>query len=116
MLLALPAQLCDAEAVHNDGRTRREKPRQGAFEVVFAPQHLPLDASRQESTEPTPSVTTLPSATVGEHLGPWKPEAGPLDGPSCILVLPEFFARGRIETAHDFIPCFTAKDEQFVAN
>src|SRR5262245_6807264 len=33
---------------------------------------LPLEASKQERTPLTPSVTTFPSATVGELLGPGK--------------------------------------------
>src|SRR6185503_7147254 len=39
---------------------------------------LPVAASRQESVPRTPSVTTLPSATVGELRGPACPEAGPV--------------------------------------
>src|SRR5258708_3425748 len=39
---------------------------------------FPDSASTHERTPPTPSVTTLPSATVGEHRGPEKLEAGPL--------------------------------------
>src|SRR5437867_3354498 len=39
---------------------------------------LPVAASRQERVPLTPSVTTLPSATVGELLGPGNPPAGPV--------------------------------------
>src|SRR6516165_7828310 len=38
---------------------------------------LPVAASRQETIPRTPSVTTFPSATVGELLGPENPDAGP---------------------------------------
>jgi hypothetical protein len=34
-------------------------------------------ASKQERIPCAPSVTTLPSATVGELLGPWNPESPP---------------------------------------
>ena len=38
---------------------------------------FPLAASRHDTTPATPSVTTLPSATTGELLGPGCREAGP---------------------------------------
>src|SRR5262245_51742123 len=38
---------------------------------------VPLEASRQDSTPRTPSVTTLPSETAGELRGPEKRSAGP---------------------------------------
>src|SRR5438132_6140657 len=42
---------------------------------------FPLAASRQETVPRTPSVTTLPSATVGELRGPaCGPPAGPVAG------------------------------------
>src|SRR5438876_649806 len=42
---------------------------------------LPLAVSRQETVPRTPSVTTLPSATVGELRGPaCGPPAGPVAG------------------------------------
>ena len=39
---------------------------------------LPVPASRHERTPPTPSVTTFPSATAGELLGPGCLPAGPV--------------------------------------
>src|ERR1019366_7946033 len=38
---------------------------------------LPFEASTQETTPPTPSVTTLPSATAGELRGPLCCAGGP---------------------------------------
>src|SRR4051794_5682941 len=49
------------------------QPRMSSLRQSF----LPLVASRQEITPRTPTVTTLPSATVGELLGPEKLAAGP---------------------------------------
>src|SRR5437763_9057887 len=61
---------------------------------------FPLAASRQERVPRTPSVTTLPSATVGELLGPENPEAGP-DAPadsylSCQSSFPVATSRQRV--------------------
>src|SRR5262247_1921874 len=61
---------------------------------------LPL-ASRQERTPRTPSVTTFPSATVGEHLGPWGPRAAALSTSpdsylSCHSSLPPAASRQRM--------------------
>src|SRR5437867_3240222 len=61
---------------------------------------LPLAASRQESAPRMPSVMTLPSVTVGEALGPEKPEAGPVAPRASYLSfqssLPEEASRQRV--------------------
>src|SRR6266849_1475947 len=46
---------------------------------------LPVAASRQERTPPTPSVQTLPSATAGELRGPACPPAGPVTATAAYL-------------------------------
>lgn len=46
---------------------------------------FPVAASRHESVPRTPSVTTLPSATVGELRGPGKREAAPEAGLAAYL-------------------------------
>src|SRR5437667_12190662 len=64
---------------------------------------LPVAASRQESTPRTPSVITLPFATVGELRGPEKPEAGPVAPSvsyfSCQSSLPVAASRQRVTSA-----------------
>src|SRR5690348_6219857 len=60
---------------------------------------LPLWASRQESTPPTPKVTTFPSATVGE-----------LRGPGCALSGPETCTAGYLSCQMIF-PLFASRQE-----
>src|SRR5689334_21323081 len=61
---------------------------------------LPLDASRQEITPRTPTVTTFPPATVGELRGPENPWAGPLAPSdsyfSCQISFPSLAFRQRV--------------------
>src|SRR5262249_38071638 len=73
-----PANLDDAEVVHDERRTRGVKHGPIARSAVFAPQLLPSGASRQNGVPRTLSVTTFPSATAGELPGPACPEAGPV--------------------------------------
>src|SRR5947209_2661909 len=64
---------------------------------------LPLPASRQERVAPTPSVTTLPSATAGELRVPGKRPAGPVTlGAaylSCQTSLPVAASRQRVTSS-----------------
>src|SRR5437773_11496180 len=65
----------------------------------FRQSFLPDAASRQETIPRTPTVTTLPSVTVGELRGPENPCAGP-DAPSdsylsCQTSLPSAALRQR---------------------
>src|SRR5437660_10242232 len=46
---------------------------------------LPVAASRQERTPPTPSVQTLPSASAGELRAPGCPPAGPVTATAAYL-------------------------------
>src|SRR5437588_162121 len=63
-----PSTMSGDEEVKNAGQ---------AF-VSFRQSTLPVAASRQERTPPTPNVQTFPSATVGELRGPGCPPPGPL--------------------------------------
>src|SRR5262245_53010352 len=58
----------------------QEVKNRGSFSDDSSLRHsfLPVAASRQEKVPRTPSVMILPSVTVGELLGPAKPEAGPV--------------------------------------
>src|SRR5262245_13210757 len=55
--------------VKNDGQALKSSLRRSTF---------PVAASRQDRVPRTPSVTTLPSATVGELRGPGKLLDGPV--------------------------------------
>src|SRR3954469_14876706 len=71
---------------------------------------LPVAASRQESTPPTPSVQILPPATAGELRGPGCPPpteaAAPVTGTAAYLSfhnsLPLFASRHRVTSSS---PC-----------
>src|SRR5258708_39580287 len=58
---------------------------------------LPSAAFKQDRTPPTPSVTTLPSATAGEHLSPPRAAGPPRPHPPPYLSPPSAFPppRGR---------------------
>src|SRR5436309_15891024 len=63
-----PLAINGEEEVKNLGQ-----PRISSLRQIF----LPLAASRHESAPRIPRVTTFPSATAGELLGPEKLEAAP---------------------------------------
>src|SRR6516162_4171013 len=82
-------------AVKNWGQARKSSRRQ---------RFLPVEASKHDNVPRTPSVTTLPSATVGELRGPaCGPPAGDVAGCTsylfCQITLPELASRQRMTSS-----------------
>src|SRR5262249_52318728 len=116
----LPAELRDAEAVHDDRRTGREKLGPVAFEIVFAPEVLPAVGL---GTGEGPADAEGHDLAVG-HGGRAsraddlvvETRPGPRRGLRGVLVLPDLLPVGRLETADDLVAALAGEDVHLVAD
>ena len=87
--MAMPSTMIGDMAVKNLGATPGNS--------SLRQNTLPVAASRQERTPSTPSVTTFPSATAGELLGPGCRAAGPVTACAAYLFCHSLLSGGGVE-------------------